>query len=298
MLAIVLRVFLLLELSLYVTIALRGFSATPAGAAVFALLCMIGLRVLLTSVTFAFAWGYRSTAQRLRAGQFVRMFLGECAAFVLNFVFISPFERWWMGADRLRPSGTRPPLLLIHGYGCSRAAWWWHRRWLEAAGWTVATLNLEPIYSSIDNYVPAVEKRVAEVLAATSATQLVLVGHSMGGLVARAWLRRHGADRVAKLVTLGTPHAGSELAIIGWGENARQMRTGSPWLAAFAKEAIGVETLAIYSPHDNFVMHRQALELPGATLKGIDALGHLAMLYSPRVARELQAGMAGLVRER
>ena len=296
MLAIVLRVFLLLELSLYVSIALRGFSATPVGAAVFAVLCLIGLRALLTGITFAFAWSYRSTALRLRVGQFVGMFLGECAAFILNFVIISPFERWWMGADRLPARQGRPPLLLIHGYGCSRASWWWHRRWLEAAGWVVATINLEPIYSSIDNYVPAVEKRVAEVLAATGAAKLVLVGHSMGGLVARAWLRRHGSNRVAKLVTLGTPHAGSELAIIGWGENARQMRTGSPWLAAFAKEAIGVETLAIYSPHDNFVMHRQALELAGARLESIDALGHLAMLYSPRVARELQAGLANLNR--
>ena len=111
MLAIVLRVFLLLELSLYVSIALRGFSATPVGAAVFAVFCLIGLRALLTGVTFAFAWSYRSTALRLRVGQFVGMFLGECAAFILNFVIISPFERWWMGADRLpaRQGRPRPP---------------------------------------------------------------------------------------------------------------------------------------------------------------------------------------------
>lgn len=41
---------------------------------------------------------------------------------------------------------------------------------------------------------------------------IVLVGHSMGGLVGRGYLAAHGAQHVRALVTLGTPHAGSPFA--------------------------------------------------------------------------------------
>ncbi|MEO8409899.1 MAG: alpha/beta fold hydrolase [Propionivibrio sp.] len=299
MLSIVLRLFILLELACYATFALRVLGLTPWGAALFALAALIVLRVIITSITFVFAWRYRSPAARLGVARVMRMFLEECVAFVVNFVVISPFERWWMGADRLQPASaatatTRPPLVLIHGYGCSRAAWWWHRRHLQAAGWMVATLNLEPIYTSIDNYVDPLAQRIAEVFAVTGAAQVVLVGHSMGGLVARAYLRAHGSDKVARLITLGTPHAGSQLAVAGFGENAHQMRLRSPWLEALNSTGLVVDTLTIFSPQDNYVMRQTNLTLPGARQFIIDGLGHLAMLYSSRVAGALLADLRSL----
>jgi len=294
MLAIVLRVFILLELSFYATVALRFLQASPVETAFFALGCLTGVRLLLTGVTFLFAWQHRSPAPRLTIAQAIWLYLGESVAFIINFILISPFERWWMGADRLAPNVNRPPLLLIHGYGCSRAAWWWHRRRLEDAGWSVATVNLEPIYTSIDNYVDTVAQRVEQVLAATGTSQVILVGHSMGGLVARAYLRRHGPAKVLRLVTLGTPHAGSELARVGLGENARQMRPGSDWLLTLAKEKAVVDTLVICSPHDNYVMPQKNLLLPGASLVAVDGLGHLAMLYSSRVATILRDELSAL----
>ncbi len=291
MLAIALRLFILLELVLYSTLALRYFDVTPLGAGVFALGCLLGLRLWISGLTFAYARYYQSPAPPLGGLQAAGMFLAEYAAFVTNFVLISPFERWWMGGDRLPPGGARPPVLLIHGYGCSRAAWWWLRRRLEAAGWSVATINLEPIYTSIENYVEPVARRIDEVLAATGGERLILVGHSMGGLVARAYLRRHGAARVARLVTLGTPHAGSELARLGLGENARQMSPGSAWIEALAREKPPVDSLTIFSRHDNYVMPQANLEWPGAQRRTIDGLGHLAMLFSPRVAAALVDGL-------
>ena len=222
------------------------------------------------------------------------MFLAEYAAFLVNFVLISPFENWWMGPDRLTPGRGRPPVLLIHGYGCSRAAWWWLRRRLEAAGWTVATINLEPIFTSIETYEEPVSRRIDEVLAETGAKQLILVGHSMGGLVARAYLRRYGKEKVIQLVTLGTPHAGSKLARYVIGQNARQMTPGDAWLKAPNSEALLVKTITIFSPHDNYVIPQSNLYLPGGQRQLIDGLGHLSMLYSPRVAKQLLNGLLPL----
>jgi triacylglycerol lipase len=287
MLATVLRLFLALEVTLYVTFAVRCFDAPLSVAVLLAVAGVLIVRALITLLTYVLAWVYSSASARLSVMQAVLMALAEYAAFVANFVLISPFEVVWMGPDRLKPSGGRPPLLLIHGFGCSRGAWWWLRRRLEAAGWTVATISLEPLYTSIENYVEPLAKRIDAVLAETGASQLILVGHSMGGLVARAYLRRFGLQRVARLVTLATPHAGSELARIGPGQNGRQMETGSEWLQALARETLMPETVVIYSSHDNYVMPQSNLQLPGAMHMAVDGLGHLATLFSPRVADAL-----------
>ncbi len=46
------------------------------------------------------------------------------------------------------------------------------------------------------------------------AEQVVLVGHSMGGLAARALVQLCGANDVYALITIGTPHYGSPLALL------------------------------------------------------------------------------------
>ena len=297
MLARALCLSLLLEVALYVAVATLAFDAAPASAAVAALAGVLGLRAVLVATSYACAFAWHSPAPRLRAAPALRMVLAEYAAFVVSFVLIFPVERCWMGADRLPrvaggAAGRRLPVLLVHGYGCSRGAWWWLRRRLEAAGWTVATISLEPVYASIDDYVEPLARRIDAVLAQTGSDRLLLVGHSMGGLVARRYLQRCGSVRVARLVTLGTPHQGSQLAHLGAGENARQMRPHSDWLRALANPAPLLDTVVIYSPHDNFVMPQANLELPGATARAIDGLGHLAMLFSPRVAVALLAALA------
>lgn len=292
MLATYLRLLLVFEIALYAGLA-AVFDASPAIAALAAVAGVLLLRGLITALTYRWAWIYRSPAARLPLLQALRMVFAEYAAFIANFVLISPFERCWMRPDRLRPATARPPLLLVHGYGCSRAAWWWLRRRLEAAGWTVATISLEPVYTSIDTYVEPLAQRIDAVLAETGAPQLILVGHSMGGLVARAYLRRHGAQRVARLITLGTPHAGSRLAALGIGQNSRQMEPGSVWLTALALETVLPETVVIHSPHDNYVMPQSNLLLPGAINHPLNGLGHLSMLYSPRVATALLATLNG-----
>jgi pimeloyl-ACP methyl ester carboxylesterase len=47
-----------------------------------------------------------------------------------------------------------------------------------------------------------------------SCDKVVLAGHSMGGLAARALVQLYGADEVFALITLGTPHYGSPLALL------------------------------------------------------------------------------------
>ena len=297
MLARSLALALLLEVAFFVGLAVHGFDASPASAGAIALAGVLVLRALLISVIYALARRWSVAVPHLSLGQRLRMVLAEYAAHVLTFVVIFPLERWWMAPDRLRraaPQGDpqrRTPVLLVHGYCCSRASWWWLRRRLETAGWTVATITLEPVYAAIDSYVEPLARRIDAVLKETGAGQLVLVGHSMGGLVARAYLQRFGDARVKRLITLGTPHQGSRLADLGLGENGRQMRPGSRWLQSLAVPPAAVDPLVIYSPHDEFVLPASLLQLSVGRHNAIPGLGHLAMLYSPRVWLALQQGL-------
>lgn len=213
-----------------------------------------------------------------------RIAIGEWLAYQALFILIQPFERLWMGDDavgRQPPGGI--PVLLIHGYLCNRGAWWWLRCKLKAAGFAIATINLEPPFGSIDGFADQLHMRVETLRAETGADQVALVGHSMGGLAARAYLQRHGSSRVAKLVTLGSPHHGTWLAYFGLGENARQMEPNNAWIRALPPADPRVPTVTIWSPTDNFVAPQDSSRLAGAQEKILPGLSHLAMLFSPGV---------------
>lgn len=75
---------------------------------------------------------------------------------------------------------------------------------LAAAGYTVKCF----VYDWRRDLAEAAAAMAAEV-AACNARQVDVVGHSMGGLVARAVLHSPAGARIRRLVTLGTPHGGS-----------------------------------------------------------------------------------------
>jgi len=273
------------EIALWLAIGRLGFGADWAYAIAGALGGMLGLRAGLNLITWLFGMAYASPAPRLGGKATARLIWDEFLAYLLTFLLVIPFERLWQPADRLRPV-TRP-LLLVHGYGCSRGVWWLLRRRLEAAGHVVATVSLTPPFTSIGKLVPQLNQRIEEVCAATGAQQVILVAHSMGGLVCRSYLARHGIARVARLLTLATPHAGSELARLGIGQNAREMEPGSLWLRDMAEESIKVPAVALRNPYDNYAMPQDNQRLPGAADVELPPVGHLAMLTDSRVAHRL-----------
>ena len=240
-------------------------------------------RALLLAVTWLVAWRHRSAAPPLSAGAWLVMLWREYWAFVGGFVLFQPWARLAMPADRLRPSAQ--PILLVHGYGCNRAIWWWLRPRLEAAGHVVATLSLEPPWGDIDGFAEQLQQRIEAVCAATGAPRLTLVAHSMGGLVSRACLARHGAARVAALISIASPHGGSRLAHVGLGRCARQMQPGSHWLARLAQQRVNVPFVSIRTPQDNFVMPQQLQRHADARDEPLPGVGHMAALCDERTLR-------------
>jgi hypothetical protein len=123
---------------------------TPVAAAGLALGSFLGLRLFITALTFILMLANADAVPgQFRIGPLraLRMALEEYAGLIVLFSVIQPFEAFWLGPDRLGKAAGRPPLLLIHGYQCNRGFWFWLRPRLEAAGWIVATHNLEPVWA-------------------------------------------------------------------------------------------------------------------------------------------------------
>lgn len=284
-----LLILVVVELAAYVAAARHFLDASWDLAVVSALAAMLTLRAMIVAFTWIYAAAFHSPAPRLTPWAWLRMVLGEYLAFLLTFVAVLPFERFWMPADRL--SSNPRPLLLVHGYGCSRGVWWRLRRQLEAAGYIVSTVSLEPPYTHIGKLVPLLQQRIEDTCRATGAERVALIAHSMGGLVCRSYLSRFGAARVERLVTLASPHAGSELARIGIGANAREMEPGSRWLADLASESLPVPAVSLRTPHDNYVMPQDNQRLSGARDVELAGIGHLAVLYADRTVAALFAAL-------
>ncbi|TWI70120.1 PGAP1-like protein [Pseudoduganella lurida] len=214
----------------------------------------------------------------------LRLFAGEYRASMLS-------TSWHMLRHRPAPcfAGTSAalPVLLVHGYGCNGGYWAPLRALLRREGIRHDAVDLVPVTASIEDYVPQLEAAVQRLLAATGAPRIVLVCHSMGGLVARAWLRRHPDGAVARIVTIATPHHGTALAHLGPGENARQMRIGADWLKRLAHDDFGRRALftSIWSWHDNIVAPQDSCRLPGAKDIAFGGIGHVALGSDPRVLR-------------
>lgn len=300
MTARILRLALAIELLVYALFfaiigSVFGWGEGRIAAAM--LVLILGVRLWVIASTFAIAWRHRSPrtpGQTMDPLAAAGMFLREYASMLALFLVIQPFERWFMGVDRLRKAEEgQVPVLLVHGYGCNRGSWWWMRSRLEHAGLTVATVNLEPLYGSIDDYVDQIRGRIEAVCLDTGASKVSLVGHSMGGLACRAYLARHGAERAARLITLGTPHHGTEIARYGLGQNARQMERGSAWLRALDEADFpeGLRAIACYSVHDNFVMPQDAQYLENADNRPMVGIAHLEMLFSAHIATALLAAL-------
>ncbi|MGB6066357.1 MAG: alpha/beta fold hydrolase, partial [Desulfomonilaceae bacterium] len=76
--------------------------------------------------------------------------------------------------------------------------------------------TVESNQSAIVKQGKALQSAIKHVLDKTGAGKVILVGHSMGGLAAREYLQNSsdwqtdGTHHVAKLLTIGTPHGGSD----------------------------------------------------------------------------------------
>jgi pimeloyl-ACP methyl ester carboxylesterase len=287
--------FLAIEIGCYALIGGAVWRAHGWGSALLTVL-LLGLAAraspVLLSYTIAVLYAEPVPAEcRLGLAARVGYALAELAATAVAYSLLQPFA--WLLVPREVPLPSvrgRMPVLLVHGYLCNRGVWWSLLHWLVARGHAVYTVDLEPVFGDIDVLADTVAERVDEVVAATGG-KLQVIAASMGGLVLRAYLRKHGGAHIARAITLCSPHHGSRHAWLAPGIDGQQLRPGSNWLRALERAEAGelaVPVVSIYSCHDNLVSPVSSGRLDAAHNLALPGSGHIfSMTFSRRVRRAL-----------
>ncbi|MHB8585022.1 MAG: esterase/lipase family protein [Thermoplasmatota archaeon] len=192
-------------------------------------------------------------------------------------------------ADDRTPS-RRPTVVLVPGaFGQDFVYWNIVRRALDEQGIRSHTITFPRLtLSDLTTSARRLASRLDVIRAAEGDPEIVLVAHSLGGLISRYYLNflRQDAD-VRLLMCLGVPHRGTVAAATGvLLKGARQALPGSPFLKRLNSVAHrGPPILNIYSSSD-FVVFPQSsakLEVPGVVNVDVPLVGHWGLLVSRRV---------------
>lgn len=200
--------------------------------------------------------------------------------------------------DRPRPTPRRADqhtVVLVHGYMANKASLMPLAAFLRLRGYKQVLLFN---YASSDGVEAGARALKAFLKQNVRGGRIDLIGHSLGGLVSRVYLQHlGGARRVDRCITLGTPHQGTYNAYWVPTRVGRQLRPDSALLArleATRSEAAAVRFTSVVAGSDPLVIPRvfgaHGDEAPEARVHVPD-LGHLGMLFSPKVYRAVLSGL-------
>lgn len=191
---------------------------------------------------------------------------------------------------RVRLAEGRVPVALLPGMFENATTMIWMQRRLERSlGVPVRTMQPRRYLGGLEAQGRDYQEQIEAWLQELGATRVDLVGHSMGGLLARA-LVESGAlkGRIRSAVTVGAPHQGSAIAFLGAAvRSMRQMRRGSAYLERLNSGPApqGVHMAGVSSTHDNFVLPWNCALSPRGDNFIIRYRGHLTLVVSREVVR-------------
>lgn len=301
LLSAILAFFLVIEALL---LGLLGSWWISLGASFYLVLSLLALvacawRSTLVAVTFALSGGLRDESRAKKgihpfktiAGEIlVVLYLYSYAQVFLPTVYkIRTWQRFRAGSNLVAPR-TGPIILLVHGFVCNAGLWGPMLRHLRNLGFArVHAVNLDPFYHSMPKSLAAFETQLNKIMHLEKASEeVILIGHSMGGVLARVFQNRH-PERVLAAISIGAPHAGTDLAKLVSTIDAGPARPDTRWLLEF-NAAIAAErdvkllpALNIWSDTDNIVYPQGNAALSAAVDCQLNGLGHLHLAFSKRV---------------
>ena len=288
--AITLLVVFLGGLAAYIVIAVNAATQgiEPGWLVAGGIAIYVAIYLVAAGFSFTLAWIFRTPRPpecRIGLGATLGLYVGEMIAMAKSHPRMA-FGWWAMRDPPPRPAVN--PVLCLHGVLCNAGVWRGVLpKFAAAMGSPVYALSYGPPQASIETFADQLAAKIGAMRSATGAAKVTLVTHSMGGLVARAYLRRYGAEHVRCVVGLGTPHHGSVHAWIFPGTCLAQIRPGSEWLAKLNRnEAAGppVRIVSIWSRHDSMVAPQASACLDGAENVAVIGIGHNALIDNGEVA--------------
>jgi triacylglycerol lipase len=203
---------------------------------------------------------------------------------------LSPEQR---GLFHYGVDAAETPILLIHGAIENHAIFTVMERALRRRGFQALTAY---DYGLLTQHIPRAAAQLGEFIkklsTVTGYERIHVIGHSLGGLIARYYVQRLGGDScVHTLVTLATPHQGTQLAHTApLLPLVRQLTPSSSVIRELAEPAPGCHTrfIAFHSDIDPLIVpsRNARLDHPDLNVRNIAVrgVGHLSMPNNGRIA--------------
>jgi Palmitoyl protein thioesterase len=212
---------------------------------------------------------------------------------------LPPMQRGLVTGD-VEAAGT--PILLVHGMIDNRSIFTLLRRGLRRRGFgRVLSINYSPLTTDVRAAAARLAKEVELLVAETGYERVHVIGHSLGGLIARYYVTRLGGhQRVHTLVTLGTPHGGTLNAYALPSHLCRQLRPGSPLMRELGAPVRGCETrfVSYWSDLDQMVFpqHNAEMSHPDLLVRNvkIHGIGHMSLPINGQVVHGISTALAHL----
>jgi len=212
---------------------------------------------------------------------------------------LPPVHRGLLIGD-VEAAGT--PILLVHGVVDNRSIFTVLRRALRRRGFgRVWTMNYHVLTQDLRAAARRLETTVETICEQSGYERIHVVGHSMGGIVARYYVQRMGGDaRVHTLVTLGSPHGGTRAAAMMPRGVVSQLRPGSGIIAELTERRASCRTrfLCFWSDLDVLISPKSAARIDHPDLATrnvfVPGVGHMSLPIDGRVTREIAATLAQL----
>ncbi|MEO8555287.1 MAG: alpha/beta fold hydrolase [Actinomycetota bacterium] len=212
---------------------------------------------------------------------------------------LPPVQRGLVIGD-VEAAGT--PILLVHGMVDNRSVFALLRRGLRRRGFgRVATINYSPWTTDVRVAAAELAHEVEALVAETGYERIHVVGHSLGGLIARYYVTRLGGDeRVHTLVTLGTPHGGTVNAYALPSNLCCQLRPGSALMRELSAPVPHCRTrfVAYWSDLDQmiFPQHNAMLDHADLSVRNVKmhGIGHMSLPINGHVVHGISTTLAQL----
>jgi pimeloyl-ACP methyl ester carboxylesterase len=212
---------------------------------------------------------------------------------------LPPVQRGLVIGD-VEAAGT--PILLVHGMIDNRSIFTLLRRGLRRRGFgRVVSINYSPLTTDVRIAAAWLAEEVESLVAETGYERVHVIGHSLGGLIARYYVTRLGGhERVHTLVTLGTPHQGTFNAYALPSNLCRQLRPGSDLMSELGAAVPHCRTrfVAYWSDLDEMVFPQRNAKLDHRDLRvqniEIHATGHMSLPINGEVVHGISTALAQL----
>jgi pimeloyl-ACP methyl ester carboxylesterase len=213
----------------------------------------------------------------------------------------------FIGCSGIRPNRAAAPgqkdlVIVLHGLGSTKGAMWLLGERIQNAGFRVKTIGYASLYKTPEQVLADVTGRIESILAENSGT-VHFVGHSLGGLMIRAYLDANAVEHLGRVVLIGSPNSGTVFVdhfkeswwldllgplprSLGTDEDSFPNSIGPPYypVGIIAGVTDRFFNEDILPGSDDGIVPLNSAKLPGMTDMVVVRNSHSMMLYDQKVA--------------